>query len=147
MAQVYERIFVALDGQKSQEEVARRGVLMASENHATLKFGHVVDAVPTEVSAVDFNDLCNEFKQQIETDLADVLKEAREDAGIPEVQLEVVAGSITDAMDKRLIAPFDPDLVICGERGLSNIKYAFVGSVSTHLIRTLDCDVLVVKQH
>ena len=34
----------------------------------------------------------------------------------------------------------------CGERGLSNIKYVFVGSVSTYLIRNLRCDVLVVKQ-
>ena len=39
----------------------------------------------------------------------------------------------------------DPDLVICGVRGLSNIKYAFVGSVSTHLIRNVKCDVLVVR--
>jgi nucleotide-binding universal stress UspA family protein len=28
---------------------------------------------------------------------------------------------------------------------LSNIKYAFVGSVSTHLIRSVKCDVLVVR--
>ncbi|WP_417751972.1 universal stress protein [Senegalimassilia anaerobia] len=37
-------------------------------------------------------------------------------------------------------------MVICGERGLSNIKYVFVGSVSTYLIRNVRCDVLVVKQ-
>jgi nucleotide-binding universal stress UspA family protein len=36
-------------------------------------------------------------------------------------------------------------LVICGVRGLSNIKYAFVGSVSTSLIRNVNCDVLVVR--
>ena len=41
---------------------------------------------------------------------------------------------------------FEPNLVVCGERGLSNIKYVFVGSVSTFLIRNLRCDVLVVKQ-
>ena len=29
-------------------------------------------------------------------------------------------------------------------RGLSNIKYAFVGSVSTHLVHNMACDVLVV---
>ena len=45
-----------------------------------------------------------------------------------------------------LIEPFEPNLVVCGERGLSNIKYVFVGSVSTFLIRNLRCDVLVVKQ-
>ncbi len=45
-----------------------------------------------------------------------------------------------------MIKPFEPELVICGERGLSNITYVFVGSVSTYLIRNLRCDVLVVKQ-
>jgi len=30
-------------------------------------------------------------------------------------------------------------------RGLSSIKYAFVGSVSTYLIRHCECDVLVVR--
>ena len=49
-------------------------------------------------------------------------------------------------LNEELIQPFDPDLVICGERGLSNIKYVFVGSVSTYLIRNVRCDVLVVKQ-
>ena len=44
-----------------------------------------------------------------------------------------------------LIKPFNPDLVICGVRGLSSIKYAFVGSISTHLVRHVECDVLVVR--
>ena len=35
--------------------------------------------------------------------------------------------------------------MICGVRGLSNIKYAFVGSVSTYLVRHMPCDVLVVR--
>ena len=55
------------------------------------------------------------------------------------------AGRIADTLSESLIEPFNPDLVICGARGLSNIKYAFVGSVSTYLIRNVDCDVLVVK--
>ena len=51
-----------------------------------------------------------------------------------------------NTLQKQLIEPTEPDLVICGERGLSNIKYVFVGSVSTYLIRNVRCDVLVVKQ-
>ena len=35
--------------------------------------------------------------------------------------------------------------MICGVRGLSGIKYAFVGSVSTFLVRHMECDVLVVR--
>ena len=61
------------------------------------------------------------------------------------VDLQVRAGRITDTLTEQLIEPFKPDLVICGERGLSNMQYAFVGSVSKYLIRTVRCDVHVVK--
>ena len=77
---------------------------------------------------------------------ADILAEARANADIPSVELLVRAGRITDTLEHQLVEPTQPDLVICGERGLSNIKYAFVGSVSTFLIRSMRCDVLVVKQ-
>ena len=78
--------------------------------------------------------------------MADLLAEAQANENIPSVDLTVRAGRITDTLAKQLIEPADPDLVICGERGLSNIKYVFVGSVSTFLIRNMRCDVLVVKQ-
>lgn len=142
----YARIFVALDGASTQEEVARRAIALAAENNAELVFGHVVDSVPYEASGVDFEALCVEATKGIESDLADVLAEARENAHIPSVELMVRAGRITDTLFEQLIVPTEPDLVVCGERGLSNIKYVFVGSVSTFLIRNVRCDVLVVKQ-
>lgn len=142
----YLRVFAALDGTTAQDEVARKAVQVAADNNAELRFGHVVDAVPMEASALDFDELCNEIRQEMETSLADILNDARASGNIPRLELQVEAGSTLETLDKRLIAPFDPDLVVCGERGLSNLRYAFVGSVSTHLIRTLKCDVLVVKQ-
>ena len=146
MSDHYERIFAALDGSKTQREVARKAVQMAAANHAALRFGHVVDSVSADVAITDFDELSNSVKQNIEKDIADILADAKANPDIPTCDLRVEAGPVNDTLDKRLIAPFIPDLVICGERGLSNIKYAFVGSVSTHLIRTLRCDVLVVKQ-
>ncbi len=146
MAQRYTRIFAALDGASTQEAVAERAVALAADDHAELVFGHVIDSVPYEASGVDFEALCAEGKKRIEADLADILAEARANAGIPSVELIVRAGRITDTLGHQLIEPTQPDLVICGERGLSNIKYAFVGSVSTFLIRSMRCDVLVVKQ-
>ena len=71
---------------------------------------------------------------------------ARQNPDIPSVEVSVHAGRIADTLEHELIEPFEPNLVVCGERGLSNIKYVFVGSVSTFLIRNLRCDVLVVKQ-
>ena len=44
-----------------------------------------------------------------------------------------------------LINEVKPDLVLCGARGLSSIKYALLGSISTFLLRNTDCDILVVK--
>ena len=146
MAQRYTRIFAALDGASTQEAVAQRAIALAADNHADLMFGHVIDSVPYEASGVDFEALCVEGKKRIEADLADLLAEALANENIPSVDLTVRAGSITDTLAKQLIEPADPDLVICGERGLSNIKYVFVGSVSTFLIRNMRCDVLVVKQ-
>ena len=146
MAQRYTRIFTALDGASTQEAVAERAVALAADDHAELVFGHVIDSVPYEASGVDFEALCAEGKKRIEADLADILAEARANADIPSVELIVRAGRITDTLGHQLIEPTQPDLVICGERGLSNIKYAFVGSVSTFLIRSMRCDVLVVKQ-
>ena len=136
MAFGYKRIFAALDGASTQRAVMERAIALAEEEHAELTFGHVID----------FELLCNEGKIRIETDLADLLEKARNNADIPSVQLIVRAGRITDTLQKQLIEPTEPDLVICGERGLSNIKYVFVGSVSTYLIRNVRCDVLVVKQ-
>ena len=146
MAQAYTRIFAALDGGSTQEEVAQRAILLAAENGAELMFGHVVDSVPYEASGVNFEELCAEVKTRLEGDLVDVLALARGNEAIPSVELSVRAGRITETLAHQLVEPYDPDLVVCGERGLSNIKYAFVGSVSNYLIRNMRCDVLVVKQ-
>lgn len=146
MAFGYKHVFAALDGASTQEAVAARAIALAAEEGADLTFGHVIDSVPYEASGVDFELLCHEGKKRIEEDLAPQLEEARNNPNIPNVQLVVRAGRIADTLLKQLVEPMEPDLVICGERGLSNIKYVFVGSVSTFLIRNVRCDVLVVKQ-
>lgn len=145
MTHQYSRIFAALDGSSTQELVARRAVALAAANEASLLFGHVVDSVPFEANGADFDALCSSRKEQLEADLADILADARGNSSIPSVELKVNAGRVTDTLVEQLIDPFDPDLVICGERGLSNMQYVFVGSVSKFLIRTVRSDVLVVK--
>ncbi len=131
MAQEYARIFAALDGGSTQKEVALRAISLAADNHAELMLGHVIDSVPYEASGVDFEALCAEGKKRIESELADVLAEARQNPNIASVEVSVHAGRIADTLEHDLIEPFEPNLVVCGERGLSNIKYVFVGSVST----------------
>ena len=142
----YKRIFAALDGGKTQDMVAERAIELAAKEHAELLFGHVVDSVPYEAAGTDFAALAADVKEKLEESIADQLEAARNNPDIPNVEVVVKAGRITETLSEQIIEPFEPDLVICGERGLSNIKYVFVGSVSTYLIRNLRCDVLVVKQ-
>lgn len=141
----YQKIFAALDGGSTQRAVAEHAINIAKNDGAELLFGHVIDSVPYEANGVDFGALRQAAAERIEEEIADLLEEARGDENIKGVNLRVAAGRINDTLSDKLIKPFDPDLVICGERGLSNIRYVFVGSVSTFLIRNMDCDVLVMK--
>ena len=141
----YNKIFAALDGANTQEAVVRRAFSIAHDNNAEVLFGHVIDSVPYEANGIDFAALTEDGLQRIEESLAPYLARARADECIPSVDIQVRAGRIAETLLEGLIEPYNPDLVICGVRGLSNIKYAFVGSVSTQLIRNAKCDVLVVR--
>lgn len=141
----YNKIFAALDGGATQEAVVRRALSIAHDNNAEVLFGHVIDSVPYEANGIDFAALTDDGHQRIEEQMAAYFTRARNDECIPSIELKVRAGRVSETLIETLIKPFHPDLVICGVRGLSNIKYAFVGSVSTNLIRNAECDVLVIR--
>ena len=141
----YNRIFAALDGGATQEAVVRRTLSIAHDNNAEVLFGHVIDSVPYEANGIDFGALIDDGRERIVEAIEPYLMRAQGDECIPSVDVQVRAGRVAETLVEALAEPFDPDLVICGVRGLSNIKYAFVGSVSTHLIRSVKCDVLVVR--
>lgn len=141
----YNRIFAALDGASTQEAVVRRALSIAHDNNAEVVFGHIIDSVPYEASGIDFAALSEDGRLRIEEAMEPYFTRARNDECIPSIDVRVRAGRVAETLIEALINPYDPDLVICGVRGLSNIKYAFVGSVSTNLIRNVNCDVLVVR--
>ena len=140
----YNKIFAALDGGDTQLAVARRALSIAHDNNAELLFAHVIESGELEMGGVNTGEIADKSRQAIEEALERQLTRAMHDECVPTVTVDVKAGRITDTLDE-MAKEFNPDLVICGVRGLSNIKYAFVGSVSTHLIHQMDCDVLVVR--
>ena len=141
----YNKIFAALDGANTQEAVVRRALSIAHDNNAEVLFGHVIDSMPYEANGIDFAALIQDCRERIENELEPYFTRARNDDCIPYMDLSVHAGRVSETLIDTIIEPYNPDLVICGVRGLSNIKYAFVGSVSTSLIRNVSCDVLVVR--
>ena len=140
----YNRIFAALDGTEAQVAIARRTLSIAHDNKAEVLFAHVIDAAELEMGRVNVDEYVDKSKAAIEGALERQLTKAANDERIPSVEIKVAAGRIDDCLSE-LAKDFNPDLVICGVRGLSNIKYAFVGSTSTFLVRHMECDVLVVR--
>ena len=141
----YRKIFAALDGSDAQVAVARRTLSIAHDNNADVLFGHVIDTSKFETGGLGNEQIAANKKASIEEAIKRQLDRARQDECVPSVDVKVAMGPINDTMMDELIKPFEPDLIICGVRGLSNIRYAFVGSVSTHLVRHASCDVLVMR--
>ncbi len=140
-----KRVFAALDGGKTMRTVAERALAIASEEGAALRLGHIVDALPADVTGADHAALSESVKARLCEELSDVIAAARADGRIPSVEMCVAAGPVKRTLSRRLIGPWRPDTVVCGTRGLSRLQYALVGSVSTYLERNLDCRILVVR--
>ena len=75
----------------------------------------------------------------------DMVEQAKANPAIPSVDVVIRAGRIRETLKDEMLDVIQPDLVLCGARGLSSIKYALLGSISTFLLRNTDCDILVVK--
>ena len=128
----YNKVFVALDGTEEQDTVLNRAVAVAKNNHAKLYIGHVMDSTALETAGTYPIDLIPK--------LEDLFRKS-----INGVEVVVKYGRVRETLKEELLDPIDPDLVICGARGLSPIKYALLGSISTFLLRATSCDILVVK--
>ena len=145
MSQLYSRIFAAIDGSSTQDIVIERAIALAKAHHAELMFGHVVDVLPSDANGINYKMLAAEEEAVMRERLAPVFARIEADDDIPGCTFSLKVGRVGETLMEELVKPYDPDLVVCGERGFSDIKYAFVGSVSKYLIRESRCDVLVVK--
>ena len=145
MNEGYKTVFVALDGTEQQEFVLARAMKVAANNHAKLVIGHVIDSTALETAGAYPVDLIAGLEEAFRSSIADQLQEAKDNADIPEVEVMVRAGRIRETLKEEMLDVVKPDLVLCGARGLSSIKYALLGSISTFLLRNTDCDILVVK--
>ncbi len=145
VASFYHRIFAAIDGSATESAVIERTLQIASANGAEILFGHVVDSLPSDMNSTNAKLLAEEEEKLMRERLAPVFERIEADPSIPEYDFQLRVGRVADVLLDDLIEPYEPDLVICGERGYSNFKYAFVGSVSKRIVHDAKCDVLVVK--
>ena len=141
----YDKIFVSLDGTERQSKVLHRAIVMAANDNAELYIGHVIDSSALETSGSYPTGLLQSLEKQFRESIAPQVAEAEAAPGIRKVEVMVKAGRIRETIKEDMLEEIQPDLVICGARGLSNIKYALLGSISTFLVRNAKCDTLVLK--
>lgn len=141
----YHKVFVALDGTDQQDYVLARAIRVAANNHAALVIGHVIDSTALESAGSYPVDLINGLEATFLESIAPALEEAKANPDIPAVEIMVRSGRIRETLKDEILDIVQPDLVMCGARGLSSIKYALLGSISTFLLRSSECDILVVK--
>jgi nucleotide-binding universal stress UspA family protein len=141
----YKKIFVSLDGSEAQKEVLTRAVDIATKYGADLYVGHVIDSTPMQAAGTYPATLIPSLEKAWKDSIAEDIEAARKREGIGTITVSAKAGRIRETLLDEFIDDIKPDLVICGARGLSNIKYAILGSISTFLVRSCPCDVLIVK--
>lgn len=141
----YNRILVALDGTDQQDEVLHRAIVVATNNNSELYIGHVIDSTALETAGTYPVDLVASLEKDFRDSIEDQVEAARKIESIKKVEVIVKAGRIRETLKDDMIDVIEPDLIICGARGLSSIKYALLGSISTFLTRNAKCDTLVLK--
>ena len=140
----YDKVFVALDGTEAQAAVFDRALEVALRNQAKLYLGQVVDMSKYDLASTYDADLVSQVISYAEDELGKFADKARE-AGLEQVEVMVKYGVVRQTIVEELIEPIDPDLVVCGDRGLNRVQYVLVGSVSNYIVHRAKCDVLVVK--
>jgi len=141
----YDKIFVSLDGTEAQAKVLDRAIIMARNHNAELYIGHVIDSTALETAGTYPVDLIAALEKSFRSSIADQIILAENEPNIKKVEVIVKAGRIRETLKDEMLDVIHPDLVICGARGLSSIKYAIMGSISTFLTRSAPCDTLVIK--
>ena len=99
----YKRVFAALDGGSTQEEVAQRAIQIAARNHAELMLGHVIDSVPDSLTGTDYQELAQTIQNRLEDSLGDILKDARNNPDIPSIEVVVKVGRIQETIHNLMI--------------------------------------------
>lgn len=141
----YDRIFVSLDGSDEQDKVLDRAIVMAANDNAELYIGHVVDSTALEAAGTFPVDIVPTLEKAFLDSIEAKVAQAKANPDIKKVEVVVRAGRIRETLKDEMLDVIKPDLVICGARGLSSIKYAILGSISTFLTRNTDCDTLIIK--
>ena len=140
----YQTILVAIDGSTEAEWALKKGIEIAKRNNASLLFVHIIDT-RTFAMVEAYDRTIAEKADKLATELLESYQDLALQAGIVNVQYEIEFGSPKVRIPKDIAKKHKVDLIICGATGMNAVERFFIGSVSEHITRYANCDVLVVR--
>lgn len=147
-ASPYQTILLATDFSEHSANAARLGARLAARMGAKLTVAHVVPQTPPQVGAWGTTAPAQVAFPEV-ADLDDVRKRvvawAREHGVPPDAAAVVTYGAEAGAGLAQLATEAGADLIIIGAKGHSRIERLLLGSTAQHVVRSLACDVLVVR--
>jgi nucleotide-binding universal stress UspA family protein len=142
----YKNILVAIDGSKESESALQKAIHMTKSNSATLHIVHVINR-----EAYTEMDICKTVITNRTVHFAEKLlykyKEIANEASITKLLTILEYGDPKSTIPKQISSTYNIDLIVCGATGLNKIERLFIGSVSKHIARHADCDVLIVRNN
>ena len=142
MANHYKSIVVAVDGSKEAEYAFRKSIDVAKRNKGSIL--NIVNIIDTR-SFETYERSSVERAQQRSEELVNGYKAQAEAEGIENVKVVIEQGSPRNIITKEIANLVDADLIMCGATGLSAVQRFLIGSVSEAIVRTANCDVLVIR--
>ncbi|MBM7584949.1 nucleotide-binding universal stress UspA family protein [Bacillus pakistanensis] len=145
MSLYYRNILVAVDGSIEAEWAFKKAIAIAKRNDANITLIHVIDSRSfATVESYDRTTVGERAETYAEDVMAKYKKEA-ELAGVLNVQTLIEYGSPKVIIPNEGAKKANADLIICGATGLNAVERFLIGSVSEHITRSAECDVLVVR--
>ncbi|WP_102026779.1 universal stress protein [Salirhabdus sp. Marseille-P4669] len=139
----YKDILVAVDGSDASSAAFFKAVEIAKANNATLVITHVIDTTVYTHSVLQVN--YNEELEVYAKELLHSFQKQAQSMGIHDVVVHLAYGSPKMKISKDIAKKYHIDLIICGATGHNRVERFLIGSVSEHITRHADVDVLVVR--
>lgn len=141
----YRNIIVAIDGSESSERALEKAIQVSKLNKAALFIVSIIDTRSWANLESHNSEKLQKDAESFSTSLIDSYNEA-ELAGIEDINIIVESGSPRTMITQEIVRRVNADLIICGASGMSASERIFLGSVSENIVRTAECDVLVVRK-
>jgi nucleotide-binding universal stress UspA family protein len=142
MANHYKSIVVAVDGSKEAEYAFRKSIDVAKRNKGSIL--NIVNILDTR-SFEAYDRSIFDRAQQLSEELLKGYKDQAEAEGVENVKVVIEYGSPKVIITKDIANKVEADLIICGATGVNAVERFLIGSVSGSIVRTANCDVLVIR--